>query len=93
MEYVKGNFECSPQALLASEPYRYYHDEPLLLNLVNEPTNIMWENKFFTETTKLLSISLARAILILGLLCAFCCFFIMQKQLQKIKTGFPDVDC
>lgn len=91
--YLRGLKLDSTIVCGVEKPTETWHGKPLVLQQVQEPSNIYWENRHLHGPMKFLKQFLVVFILLLILFAFILVLFITQKVASKYRREYPEVDC
>jgi len=80
-------------ALSLSEDSEKLLDGPMKLKAASEPTDIIWENRIYTESDYLWRQAKAYSILTVLMACSFALIYLIARTSANIAKQFPPVDC
>ena len=70
-----------------------FMNKPLIFQAAVEPTNIIWENRHFTQNEQFWRTVIVRAIVVAIMVGVFILFFVLKIQVAENNQKYPPVDC
>lgn len=91
--YLRGVQLDSTSICGRTIPKETWRGHPFVLEQVQEPSNIYWENRHTSTIVKFIKQIIVTLILLFILTCFIGILFFTQKLASKLRMEYPEIDC